>query len=125
MNSKYLILLVLLMFVAAGLLAQQTGRSLASQTYDEFVQRIIGLLESRSTIDPEEKIWLEKFFSSGCECSAIEEEDQAKECGEKLFKSLGLPATEEEMGSMNKEQERKFMLLAPLTNMLGKCPEHG
>lgn len=113
------------MFVGAGLPAQQTGKSAAPRTHDEFAQRIIGLLEARSPIDPEEKTWLEKFFRSGCACSVIEEQDQAKACGEELFKSLGLPTSEKEMDNMTEEQKRKFMLLSPLTNMMGKCPEHG
>ena len=112
------------MCFTAGLPAQETTVKAQPKTHAEFVTKLINFLEARAPIEPDEKEWLRKVLKGGCQCGLLKDRDEAEKCSEELFKSLDLPVTEEELSNMNEKQQRKFMLLSPLTMMQGGCPEH-
>jgi len=82
-------------------------------------------MEMIQPVEGEDKAWLLEFLSDGCECSGTENAEELETCQYDLFKRHGLPQSEEEMQNMSADQQHKFMLLMPLSSMVGgKCPEH-
>ena len=125
MSTKYLILLVLLIFVQRGLPGQQATIPAKQQTHEEIKSFLLETVKSVQTVSLADEQWLSEIIDGACDCSEMKDEQTSKACKDELLtRSFGISKEFIHPDELTEEQMNRFMLLTSLSGLLGKCPEH-
>ncbi len=102
-----------------------TGQLLAQDapSREVWIDEVFRFAYAKADLTPEETTWVKKMLDETCTCNYVEDETRGRRCINTLMKREGLPVEDAEFDAMTPEQMRKFMLLSPLMNMIGDCPE--
>ena len=102
-----------------------TGQLLAQDTSsrEAWIDEMFEFAYGKADLTSEETTWVKKMLDEACTCNYVEDETRGRRCINTVMKKEGLPVEDAEFDTMTPEQIRKFMLLSPLMNMVGDCPE--